>query len=906
MPTENHDNADMPITGRRAELQLFVDRHRYVREFLTALHRRPPESQLLFFYGVGGVGKSLLLRYLRDRGCTLLSPAVFTALDELGDDEFRTAFENAVGDQVPVALHDFSAHVVGDEDPCNDFHGPLMLRATLGRMGFRFPRFDFAVVLFAQRKGFSSEKIAALLPATDKGVTGDLLSFLIDNSKVGAVASYATTKLFERYGEGVSLTLAKRRAPESQIAEIYGLEMDTELVPLLPRYLAEDLTEALDKRAAQGELARLCLFFDTHDAFWAEQHFGGPEAQRNSRDQWFRTLVNELDLARTLVVVTGRERPRWSSAATQPVAAERVRDIAVGDLAPEDADLYLRQRGVAAATTRAVILQGLETETGLHPLSLGLAADLVNVKGDGSADDLAGLLAGGSLDFSRIGPKLLERLLSYLPTEECQAITALGACRTFDRDLYLMLGKELAFTATGAAFRELKRLSFVIPYVDSSGQESFKVHTLLRKSLIESTDELVQETHDVLTRHYGALSREVGDPAHVEQLFHSSRLAGRRDAAVREWLESIALAADATDTPMLLRLLGLEDELELRTWQERGMLALGQQALHGTQGRSDDARAVLSEALEGARAATGGTLADQLLRAELLLQLGWVERYRTRAEAATAAFEEALAVLEGTSPACQHMRGRLWFGLSGVPSDAGERDAAASMLVEAAAGYQRGLAAQDSPTPMRWISDASFTDTCLATSRRVQGRLTEAIALAERAVVLARQAHELATEDLRGLMNLESAYAELATCLAADDLPRALELADLAVAVSRQRATRSYAPAGHASLVIRSRLWVRAGDADSAGRDLAEATSLARRASELQPRNRGSQLNLAEVLLEGASGLQPWERAAVLSEATAAATRALAIAPGWRHAQTVLDAIARRAAGSLESADAAL
>jgi hypothetical protein len=875
--------------SRYAELQLFVDRHRYVREFTRALHRVPPESKVLFFYGVGGVGKSLLLRYLREHACTRLDHDLWVAVDSLGDAEFRATFENSPGETIPTALHDFSAHVVGEDDPLDAFHGPLMLRAQLGRLGFRFPRFDFAVILFAQRKGYSSEKVAALLPTSDRGVTGEVLSFLIDHSKTGAVAKFAVDKLFERFGDDAALAYARHRAPEEQVAEIYHLEVETELVPRLARFLAEDINEGLDRRREKRQegRGRLCLLFDTHDAFWGETHFGGSESQRHERDEWFRTLLVNLDLDKALVVVTGRERPRWPAANREQVPAEYLHEVAVGDLDLDDADIYLRQRGVESDATRAGVLRVLRTDTGFHPLSLGLAADLVNASGGSS--DLGAAFDGVSLDFAVIGPALLDRLLSYLPAEECHAISALGACRTFDQDIYLHLGAALSFAASAPAFAEITRLSFVIPYTSEEGGESWKIHTLLRKSLIEGKGDVVQSAHRVLAAYYEQRAASVGDPAHLEQLFHTSRLAGRHEEVVAEWLETLYLARELGDTQMLMRVLGLRDELVLTSWQQRAQLAVGRKALYSGQGRDDDSEQVLTEAIVEGRGVVAENESDRLLQAELLLQLGWVERYRTRFPAAAAAFSEAVDLMRSGSPAVDHMRARLYFGWSGVPADAEDREAALHLLQDASRAYTMATDRLGAAAPMRLVSDASFTETCIAAALRRLDRAEEAEQAARRGVKLAEQALEMAPADFRTGMNLESAYGELAQSMRASDPVAARELADRRVATCRwvERAT----PEGAARLVrglhFQGELRAGSGDTDGATASLDEALALARRLHDVRPRHRGSHLDLARVLLSRVQ-LGVDEPGRSLSEAEDACRAAIALASGWQEAHALL------------------
>ena len=56
--------------GNRA-LQLFIDRHHLIKHFAEYINNDPVTEKILYFYGDGGNGKSLLLKFLRTRCCNL-------------------------------------------------------------------------------------------------------------------------------------------------------------------------------------------------------------------------------------------------------------------------------------------------------------------------------------------------------------------------------------------------------------------------------------------------------------------------------------------------------------------------------------------------------------------------------------------------------------------------------------------------------------------------------------------------------------------------------------------------------------------------------------------------------------------------------------------------------------------
>jgi len=54
----------VPAVGHDRSLELFCDRHEVIAHFLSLVNDDPPPRTLLYLYGLGGNGKSLLLRFL--------------------------------------------------------------------------------------------------------------------------------------------------------------------------------------------------------------------------------------------------------------------------------------------------------------------------------------------------------------------------------------------------------------------------------------------------------------------------------------------------------------------------------------------------------------------------------------------------------------------------------------------------------------------------------------------------------------------------------------------------------------------------------------------------------------------------------------------------------------------------
>jgi hypothetical protein len=98
-------------------LELFFDRFEVIARFMTVLNEDPAPRRVLYLHGMGGNGKSLLLRYLAARCCVRLPPDEWERVRRLPGAELPAAL-TGVGKaaRVPVARIDFGARPVTHAD----------------------------------------------------------------------------------------------------------------------------------------------------------------------------------------------------------------------------------------------------------------------------------------------------------------------------------------------------------------------------------------------------------------------------------------------------------------------------------------------------------------------------------------------------------------------------------------------------------------------------------------------------------------------------------------------------------------------------------------------------------------------------------------------------------------------
>ncbi len=336
------------ITWGPRALTLFTDRYEAIRGFACYLNDDPARPEIIFFHGDGGNGKSLLLRYLRQHCCKRLPADEWLRAKTLHGDAFKTALEqSARAEAVPVASLDFGMPPQGIDRPREALPALLMLRRSLAGHGLHFPYFDFAAVRYLSAMNHTEAEIKAYFPIDQHGLVGLLIGALSAGGVVAPPATVAAAALAvftDQLGPWFARYRLRSHLGLSELEDIQALEPQSELIEELPALFSRDLNTTM---AVDQAPKRVVLFFDAHEAFQGES--GRSSSVRAlGEDEWLRRLLHDLDpSSRIVVVVAGRERPRWPLASATPIARERLDYRLVGHLSDAEASAYLHRAGVA-------------------------------------------------------------------------------------------------------------------------------------------------------------------------------------------------------------------------------------------------------------------------------------------------------------------------------------------------------------------------------------------------------------------------------------------------------------------------------------------------------------------------------------------------------------------------------
>lgn len=566
------------LTRLNRALRHFTDRHELTLRFAEYLNDDELDPhKILFFYGDGGNGKSLLLKFLLENCCKRFPLETWTELKTKTHPEI-VEFIKTITDWesdfqfVPATLLDFEspARSSRPEQPQDNFDGLLILHNQLitnaVRLGYKlsFPLYQFACILYLQKKGkLTNESVNRLFPSPEL-FASKLAVFLIKELPnalaahilPGFLASLTSSSwniITQDLGGDLSLYLQGRGLQKKDFQRITELDPDTELIVALPNFFAEDLKVAMQR---EGAPEKLVLFFDTHEAFWGEGRNQG-SARFFKQDEWLRCLLSQLlELPQIVIVMAGREIPQWHRASYCSITADKLECRQVFNFQVTDALDYLQRVGIEdTQVQQGLIAYSSFDGDSVHPLLLGLCADLVRM----APEKKEAFTAADFQSFAEIGEGfnqklgiLGERLLKYTDRVLEDAVSVLSACRAFNEDLYFHLGESLKCNPSHAAFDSLLSFSFVWQ-AEQQGEGWYRLHPLIRRLNHEQRRERTQAAHQVLERYY----RERGNQA--EALYHAYWHGPLR--AKEEWIEVFGKANQQEDNELCQALAEIKKEI---------------------------------------------------------------------------------------------------------------------------------------------------------------------------------------------------------------------------------------------------------------------------------------------------------------------------------------------------------
>jgi len=319
------------------ELARFTDRddERALFQKWVASATEPP---VLMFYGIGGAGKSWLLKKLREE----------TPRD------------------LPSAFLDFDVAAGGQRFILDPAAGLYEIRQQLDCDA---PRFDLALAMMRHKQGVGEE------PAFKRQGHLNLAAHVVGAllQVPDAVLDKISGKLRARLKNTALERFLANRTGSRFVLELRA-RTSQEIGNALLGYLADDLKERLPGPLHRGP--RAVLFFDTFEAIAAGLE--NTEQQRQ-REQWVRDIAANFDFA--LMVIAGQNELSWPDADPE-WTIDKLEQRLVGGLSEIDARRFLANCEIDDAELQAAILAtSHETDSGgYHCYSLGAREALARLR----------------------------------------------------------------------------------------------------------------------------------------------------------------------------------------------------------------------------------------------------------------------------------------------------------------------------------------------------------------------------------------------------------------------------------------------------------------------------------------------------------------------------------------------
>ena len=408
----------------------FTDRKYFRDIFFQNLEEIKKEKQnnnmqyhVLNFYGIGGIGKSSLLKELSKE------------IDNCDDILYAQAdFANLSNRDVPTLL--------------------LELTKIFEKKGMVFYHFGLAYAIYFEK----THKDLILSPNV-RNIVNENIGFIADI--LGTIEGLGILGVIPDTINKIYTALYNKKNLDLQVKEDLK-KMEYMSIPqceqLLLAFFAYDLNKYLIKK---GKI--IVIFLDTYEALWGQLK---NELTKFSQDQFVRDLIAQLP--GILFVISGREYLEWEI--RDPDWKMYLKQYQVERLEDEDANLFLLNCGIVEEDVRQKILK---LSLG-HPYHLDILVDTYfEIKNKN-------IIPNVNL-FANNAHEILSCFFKYLQAEEIAVIKIISIPRCYNFDLfkYLLLNFPTGYPIT--MFEEFNKFSFVT----QMDNETYHIHEIMRRDLIE-------------------------------------------------------------------------------------------------------------------------------------------------------------------------------------------------------------------------------------------------------------------------------------------------------------------------------------------------------------------------------------------------------------------------------------
>ncbi len=434
--------------------RIFTDREEPRKAFWKHYHQSSSEApdncdiHVLTYYGIGGIGKTRLLKKIMEEMDARLSGQNYVYFDFSLQQESRsvlTALKNKL---------------------CDEFD-------------FSFPLFELGSYIYAKKTGADPNSIE-IKRLTEKSPFLNLLMNVMGKIPATSVA----TQLLSLADQFTAYLATHLKKHSREIRQIEYLETE-ELYRRLPYFFALDMTQNQEQRKML-----LVIFLDTYERLVNElSNIGEPL----NNDLWLRGDQGLIqNIPQVLWVIAGREKLKWEQ--FNPEWHEALDQHILGNLSLADSDTFLKSTGIC----NDVLRRQLYELTNGTPVYLDLCVDQFDR-----------LCANGfDPDISMFGKdtyQLIERFIRYMSDAQKDLVYLLSCLQTWNHELIIELANYSLPNFSLTTYEKTMNFSFII----KSNDEWYSIHQTVGEIVVEHCPPLLKER--ITTRIIQLFSQKISD-----------------------------------------------------------------------------------------------------------------------------------------------------------------------------------------------------------------------------------------------------------------------------------------------------------------------------------------------------------------------------------------------------------
>ena len=372
----------IPSYEKKSKHIKFVGREEYIDLFDSKIQAvKSRNLSVLNYYGIGGIGKSSLLKELvkKSNSNSDIISINYNFDDNISKDKVFENIANTLSQKKVKLLYFGIAYSI--------YWSKINPHTELQK----------SHLPFLEEGSFLGDAISSFGGAESLGVAGGILNLIDKNLK-------KFKDLYEMESD-----------KKDELDELEFMSNE-DISELLPKFLSYDLKN----HTAKNPHYSFAFFFDTYEVLWESVK---KEHQKVSIDLWFRDLVIALNGLNTIFVVMGREKLLWAD--DEPEWAEYISYKQLGGLVSSESKKLLISEDIKE---EQIINTIIEASEGV-PFYLSLSIDTYKGLKDPKVEDFD----------ATTQHEVFERFLRYLDKDELLILDLLSVPRFFTDSLFKSL-----------------------------------------------------------------------------------------------------------------------------------------------------------------------------------------------------------------------------------------------------------------------------------------------------------------------------------------------------------------------------------------------------------------------------------------------------------------------------------